>query len=449
MKWYEVNFDGLVGPTHNYAGLSYGNLASQINRMAVSRPRQAARQGLAKMQMLHDLGIQQAILPPHLRPDVIFLRNCGFVGSDAEIIMAVGRDDPVLLAAASSSAFMWTANAATMSPSADTGDGRLHLTPANLFSGLHRSLESGATQRVLKSCFRTDDFVVHDVLPPATSLADEGAANQMRFAPSHGEPGIEVFVYGTDSFNHAEPAPTKYPARQTIQASQAIARLHQLQENQSLFWKQNPHAIDQGAFHNDVVAVGNLNVLLCHEFAFEDQAECLATLKSLYEVRFGEPLIVIEIENDQLPLGEAVKTYLFNSQIVSREDGDMILIAPAECNQSSSAKNVIDQILKEDNPIQDVHYPDVRQSMKNGGGPACLRLRVVMNENQLGLMHQPMRYSKSLAKDLESWIDRHYREQLAADELADPSLFQECFKALQELESLLELDSGVLVHEGN
>ena len=25
---YEVNFDGLVGPTHNYAGLSYGNVAS-------------------------------------------------------------------------------------------------------------------------------------------------------------------------------------------------------------------------------------------------------------------------------------------------------------------------------------------------------------------------------------------------------------------------------------
>ena len=28
MSGYEINFDGLVGPTHHYAGLSFGNEAS-------------------------------------------------------------------------------------------------------------------------------------------------------------------------------------------------------------------------------------------------------------------------------------------------------------------------------------------------------------------------------------------------------------------------------------
>ena len=62
MKYFEANFDGLVGPTHNYAGLSVGNVASLNNAKNTSNPKQAAKQGLAKMKALADLGMVQGVL---------------------------------------------------------------------------------------------------------------------------------------------------------------------------------------------------------------------------------------------------------------------------------------------------------------------------------------------------------------------------------------------------
>src|ERR1019366_8438871 len=137
----EVNFDGLPGPTHNYSGLAAGNLASERNRNLIANPRQAVLQGLAKMKALADAGYAQAVLPPHERPAVAALRALGYVGSDAAVVARAGREAPQLLAACSSAAAMWAANAATVSPSSDTADGRVHFTPANLVSNFHRSLE--------------------------------------------------------------------------------------------------------------------------------------------------------------------------------------------------------------------------------------------------------------------------------------------------------------------
>src|SRR5687768_11173563 len=181
MKAYEVNFDGLVGPTHNYAGLSYGNVASMSHKRSVSSPRQAALQGLAKMKFLADLGVKQAVLPPHPRPDIAALRRIGFTGSDADVLAKVQREDPVLLAAVSSSSSMWAANAATVSPSADTSDGRMHFTPANLVSLFHRSLEAPTTAAVLRAIFNDEKhFAHHPPLPATMHFSDEGAANHTR-----------------------------------------------------------------------------------------------------------------------------------------------------------------------------------------------------------------------------------------------------------------------------
>ena len=119
----ELNIDGLVGPTHNYGGLSYGNVASQNNCQVASNPREAARQGLAKMKALMDMGFAQAVLAPQERPDVQALRACGFSGSDAQVIEKAAREAMPLLVASCSASSMWTANAATVSPSADTADG--------------------------------------------------------------------------------------------------------------------------------------------------------------------------------------------------------------------------------------------------------------------------------------------------------------------------------------
>ena len=74
----ETNFDGLVGPTHSYAGLSYGNVASARNQGAAGNPRKAALQGLAKMEAVAALGLVQGVLPPHERPHVPTLRALGF-----------------------------------------------------------------------------------------------------------------------------------------------------------------------------------------------------------------------------------------------------------------------------------------------------------------------------------------------------------------------------------
>src|SRR5439155_14630490 len=135
----ELNFDGLVGPSHNYGGLSFGNVASSQHEGESSNPRQAALQGLGKMRALYELGVPQGLFPPHMRPELSLARRLGFRGDDAQVLRDLGREMPLLLAACYSASSMWTANAATVSPSADSADGRVHFTTANLQNRIHRS----------------------------------------------------------------------------------------------------------------------------------------------------------------------------------------------------------------------------------------------------------------------------------------------------------------------
>src|SRR5437773_559405 len=307
----EVNFDGLPGPTHNYSGLAIGNLASERNKNFVANPRQAALQGLAKMKALADRGFAQGVLPPHERPDLAALRALGFAGSEQEILAKTARQAPQLLAACSSAAAMWVANAATVSPSADTADGRVHFTPANLVTHFHRSLEAATTTRVLRALFAdARRFVVHDPLPAAHQLADEGAANHTRFAT-----GVEFFVYGRTGLDSQAPLPRRFPARQTREASEAIARRHALSPERVVFAQQHPDAIDAGVFHNDVIAVGSGSVLFCHERAYVDQDAVLAALAA----RIGKTFMPIVVRESEVTLERAVSTYLFNSQLLRSE----------------------------------------------------------------------------------------------------------------------------------
>ena len=285
---YEVNFDGLIGPTHNYAGLSYGNTASLAHAQATSSPKLATLEGLAKMKLMMDLGIKQAVLPPHERPNIHALKQLGFNGNDAAVLEKANHESPVLLAAACSASSMWTANAATISPSTDTADGRVHFTPANLISQPHRAIEPAATAAILKTIFADEScFAHHAPLPPGVHLGDEGAANHTRLSSSYNTPGVELFVYGRVALNPNAPSPQCFPARQTHEASTAIARLHQLNPQQTVFAQQNPAVIDAGVFHNDVIAVGNLNVLLYHSEAFVDTPNVINTLQERYPKTSG------------------------------------------------------------------------------------------------------------------------------------------------------------------
>jgi succinylarginine dihydrolase len=430
----EVNFDAIVGPTHHYAGLAYGNVASLRNKDAPSSPRQAALEGLAKMKFLADLGVPQAILPPQLRPDLATLRKLGFGGSDSEVLQAVWREDPALLSAVSSASAMWAANAATVSPSADSTDGRLHISPANLISQFHRSVEAETTARILQAIL--PDAVHHAPLPCQARWADEGAANHTRLCADYGQPGLQIFVYGRDEASKA--LPQTFPARQTLQASRAIARRHQLAPLRTIFLQQNPAAIDAGVFHNDVAAVGNLNVFFCHAQAYVDQAAGMQEIRNKFADVSQQPLYLFEVSEEELTLQEAVKTYLFNSQIVRLPDGTMSLIAPAECEHHPRARAVIGRLLDE-TPVASVHFLNVRQSMRNGGGPACLRLRVVVTDPQRAAAHPGIFLDDNLYNRLVAWVAKHYRDELRSADLAGVRLLEEGRAALHELSGILGL----------
>jgi succinylarginine dihydrolase len=439
----EVNFDGLVGPTHSYAGLSYGNVASARNQGAASNPRKAALQGLAKMEAVAALGLVQGVLPPHERPHIPTLRARGFDGSDAEVLAKVAKEDPVLLARVSSASAMWTANAATVMPAADTHDKRTHLVVANLREMFHRAIEPPVTERTLRAIFADESrFAVHAALasdPRARAdYGDEGAANHTRLtasAANGGESaGVHFFVYGTAP--DAARVPKKFPARQTLAASERVAQLGLLDRARCVFAQQNADAIDAGVFHNDVIAVGNGNMLLCHERAFEDRVATLASLRNVV----GDSLVIAEISADEVTLEEAVKSYLFNSQLLTLPDGSMALVAPCECEENPRVKAAIDRVIAAPaNPLRRAIYMDVRESMRNGGGPACLRLRVPVTDADLAAMNRAVLVDAAKLAELRAWVTRHYRETLVPADLADPALLRESRDALDELARILAL----------
>jgi succinylarginine dihydrolase len=435
----EFNFDGLVGPSHNYAGLSFGNVASFSNVRSSSNPRQAALQGLAKMRELAARGFAQAVMPPQGRPNFRLLRSLGFSGTDADVLARAYREAPVILACAWSAAPMWTANAATVSPSADSLDGRVHFTAANLNNKLHRSEEHVQATRTLRAIFgNSEHFMVHDPLPSVPAFADEGAANHTRFAASHGAAGVEFFVYGRVEFDPSAPAPKKYPARQTLEASQAIARLHGLDPARTVFASQNPDVIDQGVFHNDVIAVGNGNVLFYHEQAFADEAGTLDALRRALAVA-GTELHPVRVATSQVAVGDAVASYLFNSQLLSKADGRMALVVPHECRENAAVADYLAGLLAGRGAIDELIEFDLRQSMRNGGGPACLRLRVALTDAEAAAMHQGVIMTETLYAQLVAWVERHYRDRIEAQDLMDPQLALECAAALEELTRILGL----------
>ena len=432
----EANFDGLIGPTHNYGGLSDGNLASANNAGLVASPRAAALQGLEKMKAMHEAGLWQGILPPQQRPHLPTLRRAGFSGTDKQVFEAAWKQAPRLMKNAMSASSMWAANAATVSPSADSTDGKLHLTPANLSTMLHRSIEHPQTQRALETAFSFAK--VHPALPEQYVFADEGAANHVRLCEQRGGQGVELFVYGREGYAAHRPG---YPARQTLQASQAITRSHHLDPARTVYALQSDAAIDAGAFHNDVVCVGALQTLFYHELAFADTREMQADIRRASQGLF-EP-VFIEVPLNEVPIEDAIKAYLFNSMLVQMPNEDRLtLIAPLETQENAATKTYCDKLVASNGPIGTVRYVDVRQSMRNGGGPACLRLRVTLTESEWEQVNLGNKFSPALYQDLKNWIEKHYRKSLAPEDIRNPAIMAESFDALDELTKVMNLGTG-------
>jgi succinylarginine dihydrolase len=408
----EINFDGIVGPSHNYAGLSLGNLASTRNTGQVSQPRAAAIQGIEKMRANVRLGLAQGVFLPHRRPDRLWLAALGTTYEQAE---------PRIAASAMSASAMWAANAATVSPAPDCADGKCHLTVANLKSMPHRSHEWPETLAQLRVAFANPAFEVHAPVPVA--FGDEGAANHMRMAGDYDSPGLEIFVYGVSG--------GAFPARQSLEASKAIARLHKLDPDRTIFAKQSEEAIAAGAFHNDVVAVANRRVLFVHEQAFAEGdrviGECAARFPEL------QPVVVPASE---VPIGDAVSSYLFNAQLVSPPDGETTLIVPSEARETPSVWSWLQRHVAGNGPIRNIEVVDVRQSMANGGGPACLRLRVVADADTVD-----RRFLVDEAKldRMAKVIESGWPVEIHSSELQDPNLVASVEAARGALFNALDL----------
>lgn len=443
MSGYEINFDGLVGPTHHYAGLSFGNEASTKYSMQLSNPKLAAKQGLLKMKALADLGLQQGVFAPQERPHLPSLRALGFEGTDQQVIARAMHQSPALLSALSSASSMWTANAATVSPSADSADGRVHFTAANLNNKFHRSIEHDTTSRLLAAMFPDEQhFAHHAALPPVALFGDEGAANHNRLGGAYDQTGVQVFVYG-QQFLGGGTGPQRYPARQSREASEAIARLHQLNPERTVFIQQNPDVIDQGVFHNDVIAVSNQQVLFYHQHAFVDQSQVLSEIERKLAT-IGQQFVPIEVPTDRVSVSDAVSTYLFNSQILTRPEGGMSIVVPEESRQNAAVWSYLNDMLQMSTPIDDIRVFDLRESMRNGGGPACLRLRVAVNDAELNAINPNIRMNDALFERLNLWVDQYYRDRLCQADLADPELLNESQSALDELTQILGL--GAVYH---
>lgn len=412
MSLREINFDGIVGPSHNYAGLSLGNLASARSAGAPSKPRAAALQGIEKMWSNLALGLAQGILLPHPRPNRIWLETLGATIESA---------DPVLAANAMSASAMWAANAATVSPAPDTGDGKCHLTVANLKTMPHRSHEWPATLAQLRVAFRDEAFALHGPVPPA--FGDEGAANHMRLSSAHGEKGVEIFVYGVSG--------GAFPARQHLEASRAIARLHQLSKDHVIFAEQSEAAIAAGAFHNDVVAVANERVLFAHEHAFADKEALLSSLETRVP-----GLEYVEVAASDVPIEDAIRSYLFNAQLVTPPDGQPTLIVPSEARETPSVWRWLEAQTSGNGAIRRVEVVDVRQSMANGGGPACLRLRVVADPSTVD-----PRFIADEEKlgELAKVIEQYWPEEIHHEDLQEPRLIADIERARKVLLDTLEL----------
>jgi len=433
----EYNFDGIAGPTHNYAGLSPGNVASLAHKGQPANPRRAALQGLSKMRLVASLGIGQAVLPPHERPRMRTLRQLGFRGSDEEVLAAASAGDGHLLRLCSSAAAMWTANAATAVPSSDAADGRLHLIPANLTSMFHRVLEADTTARVLRAIFADPArFQVHEPLPGGAQFSDEGAANHTRLHVP-GRPAVHLFAWGRAAYGAAPGSgePLRFPARQTREASAALARLGQVDASRALFPQQHPRGIDAGAFHTDVVAVGNGSVLLLHELSFVDHVALIAQLREL----LGHDFVAYLASEQELPIASAVAAYPFNSQLLTLPDGTMTILAPQESRDDPRARAYLERVAGSGGLVRNVRYLDLRDSMENGGGPACLRQRIVLSDAERAAIAARVFWDDELGAELEKWIGRHYRDRVSGDDLRDPKLHRESLAALDELTKILRL----------
>ena len=172
--------------------------------------------------------------------------------------------------------------------------------------------------------------------------------------------------------------------------------------------------IAAGAFHNDVVAVANERVLFTHEQAFEHPDQTYADIKRM----MPEAEIII-VPANRVSLADAIQSYLFNAQLVTLSDGGMALILPSEAQDNARVWGWLTEMVEGNGPIRKLVPVDVRQSMANGGGPACLRLRVVADPATVDQRFIADAHKLDIIAEV---VTVHWPETIVPDQLGDPDL---------------------------
>jgi len=144
----------------------------------------------------------------------------------------------------------------------------------------------------------------------------------------------------------------------------------------------------------------------------------------------------VEVPASDVPLADAIRSYLFNAQLVTPPDGQPTLIVPSEARETPTVWRWLEQHVAGNGPIRRVEVVDVRQSMANGGGPACLRLRVVADPATV----DPRFLVDERKLDLIGGvIARTWPEQIHHEELQQPALIADIERARAALLDALEL----------
>ena len=422
---YEVYFETLPGMTHCYED-------------EIANPKEAALQLLNKMKFLDSLGIKQVVLPPQEHPYMPLLKRIGFEGTTKDKLTSLKKAAPWLIPQICMSS---NHRNATVCPSIDSANSHLHFTPANQASSFMRSQDTEPTNRLLKALFKNPVFFeIHPPLPAVEFFYDEGAKNHFRFCKNYGSPGVQLFTFGKSYQPSLTPLPfpEKIAARQSKEASEAITRLHRTYPGHNVFAFQNPNAIDLGTSHSDLLAISNQNLLLIHSRALWKQSDIIKQLKKLVADVSGTELTVIEITEKQLALKAALESHFFNSQIITLSDNSMTLISSNTCKEFESG--FLKEILEDnDNPIGSIHFVDLSEINKKGGGPASTCLQVVMNASELSEISESVFFRESLYHQLVDHVNKSYPTSLSITDLSDPNLYLKFMDSLNEICHILNL----------
>jgi succinylarginine dihydrolase len=154
--------------------------------------------------------------------------------------------------------------------------------------------------------------------------------------------------------------------------------------------------------------------------------------------RLFPELQLVEVPAAEVPLADAVSSYLFNAQLVSPPDGETTLIVPSEARETASVWAWLQRHVAGNGPIRKVEVVDVRQSMANGGGPACLRLRVVGDAETV---EPRLMVDESKQDRIAEVIERGWPEEIHANDLQDPKLVATVEAARASLFSALDLSN--------